>query len=148
MWRRSRPIVAFMLAAVDDRVDHPVLQQELRALEPLRELLLDRLLDHPRPAKPISAPGSARMTSPSMANDAVTPPVVGSVRIEMYGSPPRASCAERAEVLAICISERIPSIIRAPPEALHDQERVPLLQRARAEASDLLADHRAHAAAE
>ena len=35
------------------------------------------------PAKPITAPGSARITSPCMANDAETPPVVGSVRIEM-----------------------------------------------------------------
>ena len=31
------------------------------------------------PAKPMSARGSARMTSPSMAKLAVTPPVVGSV---------------------------------------------------------------------
>ena len=32
------------------------------------------------PAKPISAPGSARIMSPSIAKLAVTPPVVGSVR--------------------------------------------------------------------
>ena len=31
------------------------------------------------PAKATSAPGSARITSPCMANDAVTPPEVGSV---------------------------------------------------------------------
>ena len=31
------------------------------------------------PANPISAPGSAILTSPSIANDAVTPPDVGSV---------------------------------------------------------------------
>src|SRR6266481_6560756 len=30
------------------------------------------------PAKPIRAPGSAMLRSPSIANDAVTPPVVGS----------------------------------------------------------------------
>ena len=35
------------------------------------------------PAKPMSARGSARMTSPSIAKLAVTPPVVGSVRSEM-----------------------------------------------------------------
>ena len=35
------------------------------------------------PAKPMRAPGSARITSPCMANDAVTPPVVGSVSTEM-----------------------------------------------------------------
>ena len=35
------------------------------------------------PAKPMRAPGSAKIMSPSMANDAVTPPVVGSVSTEM-----------------------------------------------------------------
>ena len=35
------------------------------------------------PANPISARGSAMFRSPSMAKEAVTPPVVGSVRIEM-----------------------------------------------------------------
>jgi hypothetical protein len=57
------------------------------------------------------------MTSPSIAKLAVTPPVVGSVRTERYGSrrSPRRSSA--AEVLAICMSERIPSCIRAPPDA-------------------------------
>ena len=35
------------------------------------------------PANPISAPGSAMLRSPSMANEAVVPPVVGSVRTEM-----------------------------------------------------------------
>ena len=34
------------------------------------------------PAKPIKAPGSAMFKSPSMAKEAVTPPIVGSVRIE------------------------------------------------------------------
>ena len=32
------------------------------------------------PAKPINAPGSAKIMSPSMAKLAVTPPVVGSVK--------------------------------------------------------------------
>ena len=35
------------------------------------------------PANPISAFGSAMLRSPSIAKLAVTPPVVGSVRIEM-----------------------------------------------------------------
>ena len=35
------------------------------------------------PAKPISAFGSATLTSPSIAKLAVTPPVVGSVSTEM-----------------------------------------------------------------
>ena len=68
------------------------------------------------PAKPISARGSAMFTSPSMAKLAVTPPVVGSVRTEMYGSRARSSLASAALILAICISDSAPSIIRAPPE--------------------------------
>ena len=40
-----------------------------------------------RPAKPMVVRGSARIISPSMANDAVTPPVVGSVSTVIYSSP-------------------------------------------------------------
>jgi hypothetical protein len=36
------------------------------------------------PANPIKAPGSASITSPNMAKLAVTPPVVGSVKTEIY----------------------------------------------------------------
>jgi hypothetical protein len=35
------------------------------------------------PANPMTAPGSARMMSPCIAKDAVVPPVVGLVQIEM-----------------------------------------------------------------
>ena len=52
-----------------------------------------------------------------MAKLAVTPPVVGSVRIEMKGSRSAPRRWSAAAVLAICMSERIPSCIRAPPEA-------------------------------
>ena len=68
------------------------------------------------PAKPIKAPGSARIISPSMAKLAETPPIVGSVRIEIYGSLSFASLLRAADVLAICIRDRIPSCMRAPPE--------------------------------
>ena len=55
------------------------------------------------------------MMSPSEAKLAATPPMVGWVRTLMK-SPPAAWCRPRAaETLAICISERIPSCIRAPP---------------------------------
>ena len=69
------------------------------------------------PAKPMSARGSAMMTSPSMAKLAVTPPVVGSVSRDRYGSRSRARRCSAAEVLAICMSDRMPSCMRAPPEA-------------------------------
>ncbi len=70
------------------------------------------------PANPMSALGSAMFTSPSIAKLAVTPPVVGSVRIEIYGSRARSRRARAALILAICMSDSAPSIIRAPPE--HD----------------------------
>ena len=68
------------------------------------------------PAKPMSAFGSAMFTSPSIAKLAVTPPVVGSVSTETYGSLARSSRASAALIFAICISDSAPSIIRAPPE--------------------------------
>ncbi len=68
------------------------------------------------PAKPISAPGSPMLRSPSIAYEAVTPPVVGSVSTEMYGSRVACRRARAVEILAICISDRIPSCMRAPPE--------------------------------
>ena len=70
------------------------------------------------PAKPMSAFGSARLTSPTAANDAKTPPVVGSERSEMNGTPAARSRSIAASVLASCISASVPSCIRAPPEAL------------------------------
>ena len=48
------------------------------------------------PAKPMRAFGSARLTSPRTANEAKTPPVVGSVRTLMNGHAGRAQPLERA----------------------------------------------------
>src|SRR5438067_3691000 len=73
------------VAPVHDQVELPVLQQELRALEALGERLADRLGDDARPAETISAPGSAMITSPSIAKLAVTPPGAGSGRAGAYG---------------------------------------------------------------
>ena len=52
------------------------------------------------PAKPMSALGSARLTSPRAANEAKTPPVVGSVIRLMYGTPAVREPAERGARLA------------------------------------------------
>ena len=68
------------------------------------------------PANPISAPGSAKIISPSIAKLAVTPPVVGSVNTEIYRSPASLCLFNAADVFAICISDTIPSCILAPPE--------------------------------
>ena len=68
------------------------------------------------PANPINAPGSAIMISPSIAKLAVTPPVVGSVKMVLYKRPDSPCFFMAAEVFAICIRDTIPSCIRAPPE--------------------------------
>ena len=68
------------------------------------------------PANPIRARGSATCRSASMAKLAVTPPVVGSVSTATYGRRARSRRASAALILAICISDSAPSIIRAPPE--------------------------------
>ncbi|GDY31027.1 hypothetical protein GTS_26600 [Gandjariella thermophila] len=70
------------------------------------------------PAKPILAPGSATITSDSVANDAATPPKVGSVTRVTVSSPASSSAAMALLVLAICISDSAPSCIRAPPDAV------------------------------
>ena len=68
------------------------------------------------PANPISAPGSDMLMSPSIANEAVVPPVVGSVQSDTYGIFASANWASLAEVLAICINDKAASIMRAPPD--------------------------------
>ena len=100
------------------------------------------------PAKPISAFGSAMFRSPSIAKLAVTPPVVGSVSTEMYGSRARSSRASAPQIFAICISDSAPSIIRAPPEQQTITTGARIVDRALDAARDLLADDHAHAAAD
>ena len=68
------------------------------------------------PANPISAPGSARITSPSMAKLAVTPPVVGSVSTGIYRRPASECLLRAILVFSICIRDMMPSCILAPPE--------------------------------
>ena len=58
-----------------------------------------------------------------------------------------ASCDSIADAFAICISDSTPSCMRAPPDAEMRIERILSLERALAEARDLLADDRAHRAA-
>ena len=70
------------------------------------------------PVKPMSAPGSASSTSPRTAKLAVTPPYVGLVSTLMYGRPASEWRRAAALVFAICMSESMPSCMRAPPDAV------------------------------
>lgn len=74
------------------------------------------------PENESSAPGSAMQMSASVAKLATTPPVQGSTRMAMKGVAVSMSRSTAQLVFAICMSERIPSCMRAPPE-LHTATR-------------------------
>ena len=99
------------------------------------------------PVNAISAPGSAIVTSPSDANDASTPAVVGCAITVSIGK--RASCSSSTAqtVFGSCISERIPSCMRAPPELVTETSGTPRSTARVARARELLADGAAHRAA-
>ena len=100
------------------------------------------------PANPMRAFGSAMLRSPSMAKLAVTPPVVGSVRTEMYGSRARSSRASAPQILRH-LHQREGAFHHArAARAADDHDRAALLDRALDATRDLLADHDAHAAAD
>ena len=67
---RARQVLARL-----DQIEHPVLHQEAGRLEAVGQLLRGSSARSPTgPAKPMCAPGSATSTSPSVANEALTPP--------------------------------------------------------------------------
>ena len=79
----ARPDRGLHLAAIDDQIEHALLDQELAALEPFRQLLADGLFDDARAGK---ADQRLRLGEVDVAEHrelAATPPVVGSVRIEI-----------------------------------------------------------------
>ena len=55
-------------------------------------------------------------TSARVAKLATTPPVHGSTRTATKGTPDSFSRSTAQLVLAICMSERMPSCMRAPPD--------------------------------
>ena len=71
------------IPAIHHQIKKTVLEKELAALKTFGRFSPIVCWMTRGPAKPMSAAGSAILRSPSMANEAVTPPVVGSVRIEI-----------------------------------------------------------------
>ena len=70
LWRheiKSASNVRLHVLAMDHRVQHSVLHEKFAGLEAFRQFLADGLLNHARPAKPMSAPGSAMFRSPNIA---------------------------------------------------------------------------------
>lgn len=125
-----------------------MLERELRRLEALGQLLLDGVADDPLAGEPDERAGSAKTISPCMANDAVTPPVVGSVSTVMKGrrAAPKRSTAQ--DTFAICMSEMRPSCMRAPPEAQNTTTAAGLGDGAIDHRGHLLAHHVSHGAHE
>ena len=61
---------------------------------------------------------SAIIISPNIAKEADTPPVVGSVKTEIKGRLVFEREFTAMTVLGICMSDKIPSCILAPPDEL------------------------------
>ena len=110
-----------------DVVNKALFQQKFGALEVFRQLLVDGLLDH-------ALTGEAdERASGSATNDVgrgtrttrVTPPSSRVGEDASNTDSPRRQCRlhRAAEALAICISERMPSCIRAPPETVYADDR-------------------------
>ena len=99
------------------------------------------------PVNASSAPGSATMTSPRLAKLARTPAVVGWVMIEMKAQRASRSSSTAHTVFGSCIRERMPSCMRAPPEAVTQTSGTSPRAGALARARELLADGASHRAA-
>ncbi len=84
------------------------------------------------PEKYRRAPGSAMQMSASVAKLASTPPVQGSASTATNGTPASFRRSTAQVVLAICMSERMPSCMRAPPEAQTDTRGRPMVAAASA----------------
>ena len=129
----------------DNRVQESVLQHKLSARwNPLgKSLPMVSLTTGAR--KPIRALGSLMLRSPSMAKDAVTPPVVGSVKGLTKGKPAWDNKDNLALVLAICMRLSPASIILAPPDLLMQMNGTPFDGGVVNAAGDLFTHHGSHA---
>src|SRR5690606_14955037 len=85
MWRSSLPTVDFKSRRCTTASSIPLSSRNSAVWNPSGRSCPIVCLITRGPANPITAPGSARIASPSMAKLALTPPVVGLVSIEMYG---------------------------------------------------------------
>ncbi len=99
------------------------------------------------PANPISAFGSAMLTSPTAANEAKTPPVVGSDSTLRNGTPAFAQPLERGERLGQLHQGQRALLHPGAARGADDDQRHPLVERVLGGAGHLLADDRAHRAA-
>ena len=102
---------------LDDQVDHAVVEEIFGPLKPFRKLLADGLLDHPGTGKADEGLGFGDIDVPEHGETGGHPAGGGIGQDRDEGSPCSFMTARAAEVLAICMRERMLSCIRAPPEA-------------------------------
>ncbi len=106
------------IVAMHHHVDHAVLLQIFGALEAFRQLLADGLLDHARAGEADQRAGLGDM---HVAEHGVGRGHAAGGRIGQHDdvgqASLRAASAPRPSCAAICISDRMPSCMRAPPEA-------------------------------
>lgn len=98
----------FRLFSWQNPIHKPMLHQKLCPLEPFRQFLSYCLLNNPRSRKPDQRMRLRQNNIPSIAQLAVTPPIVGSVSTLTYKSPASLCLFSAADVFAICIRETIP----------------------------------------
>ena len=108
---------AAQLTALDNAIDKAVRLQILRPLEVLRQLLTDGLLNHAGAGEADQRP---RLGQRNISKAGEAGADAAGRRVGKAGDMKAAPFMKRAiaaEVLAICIREKIPSCMRAPPLA-------------------------------
>ena len=130
-----------------DLIEHSVVEQELRRLESLGQILSERLLDDARPGE---ADHRARLGEDRVAEHGVARAHAARRRIREDGDVRNAALGELREHGAHLrhLHQREHAFLHArAARRADDDERILPLERALAEPRDLLADDRAHRAA-
>ena len=92
-------------------INETMLEQEFRSLEPFRQILLVVSLITRGPANPIRASLFCKNNITERMQLAITPAIVGLVKIEMKGTLGRIIFARAALVLPIALNLKIPSYL-------------------------------------
>jgi hypothetical protein len=135
------------ILALHDHVHHAVLHQELGALEALGQLLADGLLDHPRSGEPDQGLG---LGDDHVAQHGEAGGHAAGGGVEQHrdvGQRGRLAAPQRRRGLGH-LHQREDALLHARPAGRGQQDAgAAVLQRPLEHAGDLLAHHRAHAAA-
>ena len=144
-----RTIVSRISRRSTTMIDHSVFEQKFAALKTFRQFLADGLLDHARPGK---ADQRLRFGDDHVAEHRKARGHAAGRRVGQNGDKRQTRVVQHARArprsFAICISDSVPSCIRAPPDAAKMTTAPRVLERAFDQPRDLFADRRAHRAAD